>query len=204
MKKPNLIINNNVNPNKCINKILKFLEENPMWLSGFVCGEGCFTGYLSIDEKSLWGLQPGLYFNITQSTDDKLLLEGINLFFNKKGGVYDKPNNVSVVAFRNVKVLKEEIIPIFSKYPLIGVINYELERWIKLVDIYYYKRHIGKVFSNRNDMLDFAQWVRDLNIRRNNKNKLRRIDIIIDWLKNLESFPSLEDKLNVFNLIKKT
>jgi len=46
--------------------------------------------------------------------------------------------------------------------------------------------------------------VRDLNIRRNNKNKLRRIDIIIDWLKNLESFPSLEDKLNVFNLIKKT
>jgi len=73
-------------------------------------------------------LQPGLYFNITQRTDDKLLLEGINLFFNKKGGVYDKPNNVSVVAFRNVKVLKEEIIPFFSKYPLIGVINYELER----------------------------------------------------------------------------
>jgi len=152
----------------------------------------------------LWGLQPGLDFNITQSTDDKLLLEGINLFFNKKGDVYDKPNNVSVVAFRNVKVLKEEIIPFFSKYPLIGVKNYELERWIKLVDIYYYKRHIGKVFSNKNHMLDFAQLVRDLNIRRNNKNKLRRIDIIIDWLKNLESFPSLEDKLNVFNLIKKT
>jgi hypothetical protein len=34
-------------------------------------------------------------------------LEAINSYFNNKGGVYDKPNNVSVVAFRNVKVLKE-------------------------------------------------------------------------------------------------
>jgi len=52
-------------------------------------------------------LQPGLDFNITQSTDDRLLLEGINLFFKNKGCVYNKPNNVSVVAFRYVKVLKE-------------------------------------------------------------------------------------------------
>jgi hypothetical protein len=69
-----------------------------------------------------------LDFNITQSTNDKMLLEGINLFFKDKGGVYNKPNNVSVVAFRNVKVLKEEIIPFFSKYPLIGMKSYELER----------------------------------------------------------------------------
>jgi hypothetical protein len=84
-----------------------------MWLSGFVCGEGCFTGYLSLDIKSLWGLQPGLDFNITQSSEDKILLEAINFYFKNKGGVYDKPNNVSVVAFRNVKVLKEVIIPFF-------------------------------------------------------------------------------------------
>jgi len=56
------------------------------------------------------------------------LLEAINLFFENKGGVYEKPNNVSVVAFRNVKVLKEIIIPFFYKYPLIGLKNYEFER----------------------------------------------------------------------------
>jgi len=45
MQKPNLINNYNVNHFKNIKDILIFLEKNPMWLSGFVCGEGCFTGY---------------------------------------------------------------------------------------------------------------------------------------------------------------
>jgi len=175
-----------------------------MWLSGFACGEGCFTGYLSLDKKSLWGLQPGLDFNITQSTDDKLLLDSINLFFKNKGGVYIKPNNVSVVAFRNVKVLKEEIIPFFNKYPLVGMKSYELERWIKLVDIYYYKKHVGKNIDTKNYMLNFAEIVKNLNIKRNNKSKLRRIDIIIDWLKNLNSFPTMEEKLNLIQLVKIT
>ena len=109
MQKSELIINNNINHFKNIDNIVNFLIKNPMWLSGFACGEGCFTGYLSLDKKSLWGLQPGLDFNITQSTDDKLLLDSINLFFKNKGGVYIKPNNVSVVAFRNVKVLKRRL-----------------------------------------------------------------------------------------------
>jgi len=173
-----------------------------MWLSGFVCGEGCFTGYLSLDIKSLWGLQPGLDFNITQSTNDKLLLEAINLYFNNKGGVYNKPNNVSVVAFRNVKVLKEIIIPFFYKYPLVGIKSYELERWIKLIDIYYNKKHIGIDISTKNYILEFAIISKELNNRRVNKNKLERINIIIDWLKNLDSFPSKDEKLNLIKLIK--
>lgn len=142
---------------KSRDEILAFLEKNPMWLSGFVCGEDCFTGYLSLDIKSLWGLQPGLDFNITQSTNDKILLELINLYFDNKGGVYSKPNNVSVVAFRNVKVLKEVIIPFFYKYPLVGIKSYELERWIKLIDIYYNKKHIGINIYTKNYILEFAK-----------------------------------------------
>lgn len=187
---------------KTVEDILRFLEKNPMWLSDFVCGEGCFTGYLSSDIKSLWGLQPGLDFNITQSTDDKLLLEAINFYFRKKGGVYDKPNNVSVVAFRNVKVLKEIIVPFFNLYPLVGLKSYELEHWIKLINIYYNKKHIGKNFSNKNHILFFAETLKQLNIRRINKNKIRRLDIIINWLVKLNKFLSKEDKLNWFNSIK--
>lgn len=187
---------------KSRDEIVAFLEINPMWLSGFVCGEGCFTGYLSLDIKSSWGLQPGLDFNITQSTNDKILLEAINFYFGNKGGIYNKPNNVSVVAFRNVKVLKEVIIPFFYKYPLVGIKSYELERWIKLIDIYYNKKHIGKNISTKNYILEFAKISKELNIRRVNKNKLHRIDIIIDWLINLESFPSKDEKLNLIRLIK--
>jgi len=124
MEKDNLMINHF----KSTEEILIFLKNNPTWLSGFVCGEGCFTGYLSLDLKSLWGLQPDLDFNITQSTDDLLMLRAINLYFGNRGGVYNKPNNVSVVAFRNVKVLKEVIIPFFINYPLLGSKSYELER----------------------------------------------------------------------------
>lgn len=184
-------------------EILSFLKENPFWLSGFVCGEGCFTAYLSFDIKSLWGLQPGLDFNITQSTQDKVLLEGINCYFENRGGVYEKPNNISVVAFRNVKVLKELIVPFFNKYPLIGAKYYEFERWTQLVEIYYKKRHVGKDINTKNYILDFAYITKELNSRRVNINKSKRLEIIIDWLKKLKDFPTKEEKLILFNSINK-
>lgn len=173
-----------------------------MWLSGFVYGEDCFTGYLSLDIKSLWGLQSGLDFNITQSTNDKILLEAINLYFDNKGEVYSKPNNVSVVVFRNVKVLKEVIVPFYYKYPIVGIKSYELERWIKLIDIYYNKKHVGIDISTKNYILEFTKICKELNIKRVNKSKLDRINIIIDWLNNLDSFPSKDEKLNLIKLIK--
>jgi len=43
----------NINHFNTKEEIFKSLENNPMWISGFVCGEGCFTGYLSLDIKSL-------------------------------------------------------------------------------------------------------------------------------------------------------
>jgi LAGLIDADG endonuclease len=182
--------------------ILLFLERNPMWLSGFACGEGCFTGYLSLDIKSLWGLQPGLDFNITQSTDDLLLLNAINKYFGSKGGVYNKPNNVSVVAFRNVKVLNDIIVPFFIKYPLVGLKSYEFEKWVKLVNIYYNKNHIRKDISSKESILDYTNIVKILNMKRKNEKKMRRIDKILNWLNGLNGFPTKDDKLYLINIIK--
>jgi hypothetical protein len=99
-------------------------------------------------------------------------------------------------------VLKEVIMPFFYKYPLVGIKSYELERWIKLIDIYYNKKHVGLDISIKNYILEFAKISKELNIRRVNKNKLKRIDIIIDWLKKLESFPSKDEKLNLIKLVK--
>jgi LAGLIDADG endonuclease len=175
---------------------------NPMWFSGFTCGEGCYTGYLSLDIKSLWGLQPGLDFNITQSTNDVFLLSAINKYFGSKGGIYSKPNNVSVVAFRNVKVLNDIIVPFFLINPLVGSKNYEFEKWIKLVDIYYNKKHVGKNIYSKGFILEFAKIVRELNIKRNSQNKIIRIDKIINWLNKLDDFPLPVEKLNLINNIK--
>ena len=182
---------------------LLFIEKNPMWLSGFACGEGCFTGYLSLDIKSLWGLQPGLDFNITQNTDDVILLNAINKYFNSMGGIYNKPNNVSVVAFRNVKVLNNNIVPFFLNYPLVGSKSYEFEKWIKLVDIYYNKKHLRKNVYSKEYISEFAKIVKDLNIKRRNQFKIVRMDKILNWLMELNSFPTKDEKLNLINSIKK-
>jgi LAGLIDADG endonuclease len=182
---------------------LLFIEKNPMWLSGFACGEGCFTGYLSLDIKSLWGLQPGLDFNITQNTDDVILLNAINKYFNSMGGIYNKPNNVSVVAFRNVKVLNNNIVPFFLNYPLVGSKSYEFEKWIKLVNIYYNKKHLRKNVYSKEYILEFAKIVKDLNIKRRNQFKIVRMDKILNWLMELNSFPTKDEKLNLINSIKK-
>jgi hypothetical protein len=70
------------------------------------------------------------------------------------------------------------------------------------VEIYYYKKHIGKDITTKTFILDFAKISKELNLRRINKNKIKRIDIIIEWLENLKSFPSQEEKLNLIKLIK--
>lgn len=188
-----------------VESILNFLKENPIWLSGFVAGEGCFTGYLSLEKKALWGLQPGLDFNITQSSDDRLLLNAINIYFKNVGGIYDKPNNISVMAIRNVKALQKVIVPFFCKYPLIGSKSYQLERWKNLIYIYYNKKHTTRSMEGKNYVISFAEICRELNLRRSSNNKkVERMNIIINWLKSLKSIPTYENKLNLYKLIEKS
>lgn len=183
-------------------KILEFLKENPMWLAGFTSGEGCFTAYLSYEIKALWSLQPGLDFNITQNSDDKILLEAINLFFEEKGGVYDKFNNVSVVAFRNIKILQSNIIPFFNQFHLVGTKSYEYEKWLKLVEIMSSKRHIMKNNLGRDSLLEFLEINVQLNFKRNNLKKIRRLTIIKEWLLSLKSLPTYDDKLRLKYMIQ--
>jgi len=57
--------------------ILEFFINHSGWLSGFTCGEGCFNCSLLPYPKEKWGVQLGLDFNITQSTNDRRLLEAI-------------------------------------------------------------------------------------------------------------------------------
>ena len=201
----NTTINGGIIHYNSLESILNFLKENPIWLSGFAAGEGCFTGYLSLEEKALWGLQPGLDFNITQSSDDRLLLNAINIYFKNIGGVYDKPNNISVMAIRNVKALEKVIIPFFLKYPLVGTKSYQFERWKNLLYIYYNKKHMTKNMEGKNYVISFAEICKELNVRKNSNNKkVKKMNIIINWLKSLKSIPTCEDKLDLYKLIEKS
>lgn len=177
------------------NQILTYLQANPSWTSGFVCGEGSFTASSIIDLRAKWGIFPQCEFNITQLMEDKILLEALNAFFDHKGGVYARENGVGTVSFRKISALKETIIPFFLQYPLLGLKSYEFERWVSLVDILYQQKHVGDLLSNRDALLDFALISAELNSKRNNVRKVVRSKVLINWLKGLSDIPCKEAKL---------
>jgi len=181
---------------------LDFLNANPNWISGFTNGEGSFTASLFLDKDAMWGVVPQCEFNITQSMTDAILLEALNGYFKNTGGVYSRQNNVGTVSFRKISTLKNTIIPFFIQYPLLGRKSQEFERWIKLVEIIYTKKHIGDTSLVRDYFIEFAYILKDLNSSRFNPTKEIRLDIIINWLKTLTNKPNLDQKLDLRNKIK--
>jgi len=175
----------------------KFMKTNPSWVSGFVDGEGCFTGSFQIDKRSTWGLQPQAEFNLVQNNVDRLLLEVLKEHFNNRGGVYARPNNMSVYSVRNTKDLREVIIPYFISYPLISNKARELETFYKYLDLLSENKHVGNTLNSRDQFLKLALILKELNAKRLVGHKSDRLDLIIDWLNNLTDIPSVEAKLNL-------
>jgi len=181
--------------------ILAFLNSNPNWLSGFTNGEGSFTASLFLDKDAMWGIVPQCEFNITQSMLDLILLEAINGYFDNTGGVYGRQNNIGTVSFRKISVLKTKIIPFFIEYPLLGRKTKDFERWVELVEIIYTKKHIGETLEIRDTFIKFAYILKNLNSSRFNPKKEIRLNIIINWLKTLNTKPTIEEKLDLINKI---
>jgi hypothetical protein len=126
-------------------------------------------------------LQPSCEFSITQNSNDIILLEAFNKYFNTKGGaVYDKKDGVSVFMVRNLIEISKIIIPFFIKYPLVGTKSYEFEKFIQLVNLILSKNHIGKENSNREAFIEMALICKDLNSKMVNPKKLARIEFIIN------------------------
>lgn len=107
-------------------------------------------------------------------------------------------SNVGTVSFRKISVLKNDIIPFFIKYPLIGRKSKDFELWCKLVEIIYNKKHVGDTINTRNTFIEFAENLKNLNISRFNPKKEKRLEIILNWLKTLNGKPK---KIHFFRKI---
>lgn len=183
-------------------QILAYLKTYPQWISGFANGEGSFSAYAYVDLANKWGIQFGIDFSIGQLVWDRIVLEAINEYFKGEGGVYDRTCGVSVVTFRNLQTLQNTIRPFFIEYPLIGTKSFEFERWCKLVDIFYNKEHIGNTLAQRDVFLKFLAITKELNGKRVNKRKLIKIEVMSDWLTNLNGVPTKEEKLTLGKVTK--
>jgi hypothetical protein len=141
------------------------------------------------------GLQPQVEFNVTQSTDDITLLTALNGFFNNLGYVYNKPNNVSVLVFRNLKIILSVIVPFFQQFPLITLKGLEFLTWLQIVNVLASKAHVGSTLEARDGMVKLATLIKDFNSKRPGSRKGPKYDLIIEWLNSLNDVPSLEAKL---------
>lgn len=170
--------------------LLDYIIKYPAWVIGFVDGEGCFTSSFYTDIDATWGLFPQCEFNITQGTLDKLLLIAINAFFNYAGSVHDKAHGVSVLSFRNMKVLTSVIIPFFLQHPLLTLKGSQFDTWHQIVIILSAKSHVGKTLEARDNLLVVARLMRELNSSRDHTTKSRRNAVIIKWLESLTDVPT--------------
>jgi len=180
-----------------LERLRKFMKTNPSWVSGFLDGEGCFTGSFQIDKGNTWGLQPQAEFNVVQNNVDRLLLEALKEDFDNRGGVYARPNNTSVYSVRKTKDLREGILPYFISYPLIYNKARELERFYKYLDLLSENKEIGNTLNSKDQFLKLALILKELNGKRLVGHKSDRLDLIIDWLNNLTDVPSVEAKFNL-------
>jgi hypothetical protein len=180
-----------------LESLIEFLKANPSGISGFVDGEGCFTGSFVIDNRSTWGLQPQAEFNIVQNNVDQLLLEAIKEIFGNIGGVYSRPNNMSVYSVRNTKALREVVLPYFLINPLISNKARELDTFLIYLDLLSSNEHVGNSLKTRDQFLKLALVLKELNAKRLVGLKSERLDLIIDWLKALNDVPTMEAKLQL-------
>jgi len=158
---------------------------------------GCFTSSFMFSLRATWGIWPQFEFNITQGTPDRIILEAICLFFKPVGKLYDKPNNISVFAVRDINDIKSIIIPFFLATPLITVKNIHFQTWLTIFNIAHSKLHVGNTLSARDYLLQISLLLQQLNSSRAHTLKMRRLLIIINWLQSLEGVPTLAQKLEL-------
>jgi len=128
---------------------------------------------------------------------DQLLLEAIKEIFGNIGGVYSRPNSMSVYSVRNTKDLREVVIPYFLSHPLISNKARELETFSLYLDILSSNEHVGNSLKTRDPFLKLALVLKELNAKRLLGHKSDRLDLIIDWLKALNDVPTMEAKLEL-------
>jgi hypothetical protein len=94
---------------------------DPHWIAGFVCGEGNFGVKIKKSLKNKIGYQIQIIFILTQHQRYIKLMEILKKYFGS-GTVRKDPRHPAVyLILINFADLTNKIIPLFEKYPILGV-----------------------------------------------------------------------------------
>ncbi len=118
------------------------------YITGFVDGEGCFSVTIQRSKNVKLGVQVIPEFHVSQHQNRTEVLKAI---YKKFGCGYIKPNDyhntrdlTSVYVVRNLKALRDKVIPFFKKYPFISSKQQDFEKFAKVVNLMSKGGHLRK------------------------------------------------------------
>lgn len=135
------------------NDIIKFkknIQQNLSadWITGFVDGEGCFCVSLNFREKLKVGIEVRPSFSISQKKDklniNFVCLNLIKNFFGCGFVRFCKNDGIWKYECRNVKELKDKIIPHFKNYSLCTKKQIDFTKFFQVIDIINKNEHLSK------------------------------------------------------------
>ena len=123
------------------------LIRDPYWLAGFTSGEGCFMVGVRKDNNYSIGFQVELVFILTQHSRDEQLMNSLTEYLNC--GNLHKKREVFEYRIRKFSDLTEKVIPLFNKYPVIGVKSKDFADFCRVAELMKNKAHLTKEGLNK-------------------------------------------------------
>ena len=142
-----------VNPLKNLGTLLNTIVyknqesyEFMLWLIGFTDGEGTFSVEINKKDDLKSGFQVQISYIITQHGRDLDLLKKIKLYFNDSGEIKlnrgKNGGNIYQYRLRNIEIIQNIIIPLFSNYQLKTLKKLDFEDFKKVAELMEKKEHL--------------------------------------------------------------
>ena len=112
------------------------------WIAGFVSGEGNFDINIHNSKSHKTGYQVQLRFRVSQNDRDIQLMELLIKYLGSGTIDINKRTSVVCLTITNISIITKIIIPLFNKYPLLGVKYLDFLDWCKIANLMSEGKHL--------------------------------------------------------------
>ena len=112
------------------------------WIAGFVSGEGNFDIHIHNSKSPKTGYQVQLRFRVSQNDRDIQLMELLIKYLGSGTIEINKKTSTVCLIITKISIITEIIIPLFNKYPLLGVKYLDYLDWCKIANLMSEGKHL--------------------------------------------------------------
>ena len=125
-------------------KSLKVASLEPLWILGFVDGEGCFSISFSERKKFTLNLEVRPSFSVSQKSHSRDVLDAIQVYFGCGGVRPSKADGTHKYETRDLDNLFDTIIPFFQTYTLLTQKRKDFETFVTICKLIRANQHRNK------------------------------------------------------------